>query len=90
MSTELIGNVLSQKIKDKKTKDSIVLEIQVYLVDSFGNPTRIDYGTGHEMAFVMFLSSLFMVGALDREKDRLECNLYSVSNHITTILIPEN
>ena len=45
-------------------------EIQVYLVDSFGNPTRIDYGTGHEMAFVMFLACLFMVGALDQKKDR--------------------
>ena len=45
-------------------------EIQVYLVESFGNSTRIDYGTGHEMAFVMFLASLFMVGALDKEQDR--------------------
>ena len=61
---------MSEKIKEQKTKESIVEEIQVYLVDSFGNPTRIDYGTGHEMAFVMFLSSLFMIGALDREKDR--------------------
>ena len=61
---------MSEKIKEQKTKESIVEEIQVYLVDSFGNPTRIDYGTGHEMAFVMFLSSLFMIGALDREEDR--------------------
>ncbi len=45
-------------------------EIQVYLHDSFGNPTRIDYGTGHEMAFVMFLACLFHVdGILDVKRD---------------------
>ena len=32
-----------------------------YLIEGFGNSTRIDYGTGHEMAFVMFLCSLFKI-----------------------------
>lgn len=27
----------------------------MYLIDSFGNPTRIDYGTGHENTFICFL-----------------------------------
>ena len=86
-STGLIGNVLSQKIEDKERRDAIGLEIQAYLMDSFGNPTRIDYGTGHEMAFVMFLSSLFMVGALDREKDRLEyIDSYSLKPHFQQLL----
>ena len=40
------------------------------MIESFGNPTRIDYGTGHEMNFVMFLSTLFMVGALNKDEDR--------------------
>lgn len=39
-------------------------EIHVYFVESFGNSTRIDYGTGHELAFVMFLCCLFKIGAL--------------------------
>jgi serine/threonine-protein phosphatase 2A activator len=30
-------------------------ELKPYLLDSFGNPIRIDYGTGHEAAFFMFL-----------------------------------
>ncbi len=30
----------------------------MYLNDSFGNPTRIDYGTGHETVFIMFLCAL--------------------------------
>ncbi|XP_075214757.1 serine/threonine-protein phosphatase 2A activator-like [Lycorma delicatula] len=40
-----------------------VPEIQEYLIESFGNATRIDYGTGHEMAFCMFLCCLFKIGA---------------------------
>lgn len=39
-------------------------EISVYLNESFGNSTRIDYGTGHELAFVAFLCCLYKVGAL--------------------------
>ncbi len=39
------------------------VELTTYLTDSFGNATRIDYGTGHEMAFVVFLCCLFKVGA---------------------------
>ncbi|XP_012279011.1 serine/threonine-protein phosphatase 2A activator [Orussus abietinus] len=38
-------------------------EIVEYMYEGFGNPTRIDYGTGHEMAFIMFLCCLFKIGA---------------------------
>ncbi|XP_024878307.1 serine/threonine-protein phosphatase 2A activator-like [Temnothorax curvispinosus] len=40
-------------------------EIVQYLYESFGNPTRIDYGTGHEMAFLMFLCCMFKIGAFE-------------------------
>ncbi|MCL4136989.1 UNVERIFIED_CONTAM: hypothetical protein GTU68_035702, partial [Idotea baltica] len=46
--------------------DSII-EICPYLTESLGNSTRIDYGTGHELAFVMFLCSLHKIGALTKE-----------------------
>lgn len=39
-------------------------EIMIYLQESFGNPTRIDYGTGHEMAFTWFLCCCYKIGAL--------------------------
>lgn len=41
-----------------------LVEIQGYFVESFGNATRIDYGTGHELAFIMFLCSLYKIQAL--------------------------
>ncbi len=54
-------------------------ELGQYLLDSFGNPTRIDYGTGHEMAFVMLLCALFKIGVLssgdDKTDDRLSVGL---------------
>jgi len=39
--------------KDKGAKKTEVL--QTYLQASFGNQTRIDYGTGHELSFFCFL-----------------------------------
>lgn len=44
-----------------------ILEIVEYLLEGFGNPTRIDYGTGHEMAFIMFLCCMFKIGAFKAE-----------------------
>lgn len=41
-----------------------VPEIIKYLTDAFGNSTRIDYGTGHEISFVMFMYCLFRIGYL--------------------------
>ncbi|XP_030751336.1 serine/threonine-protein phosphatase 2A activator-like [Sitophilus oryzae] len=40
-------------------------EIMVYLEEGFGNAIRIDYGTGHEISFVMFLCSLYKIGFLE-------------------------
>jgi hypothetical protein len=31
------------------------IELEAYLLDSFGNATRIDYGTGHETTFMMLV-----------------------------------
>jgi len=40
------------------------VEIGSYLSESFGNETRIDYGTGHEAAFAAFLCCLYKVRVL--------------------------
>ncbi|XP_067662659.1 serine/threonine-protein phosphatase 2A activator-like isoform X2 [Haliotis asinina] len=39
-------------------------ELSVYLLESVGNSTRIDYGTGHELSFVAFLCCLYKIGVL--------------------------
>lgn len=53
---------------------SSLVEIQIYFIESFGNSTRIDYGTGHELAFIMFLCSLYKINALT-ENDNLHTGL---------------
>lgn len=37
-------------------------ELKGYLVDSFGSYERIDYGTGHELNFFVFLYCLCKIG----------------------------
>ena len=41
-----------------------LVELEPYLLDSFGNSTRIDYGTGHEASFAIFLLCLMKLGVL--------------------------
>ena len=41
-----------------------VIELKAYLHDSFGNSTRIDYGTGHEASFLFFLCCLYKLRVL--------------------------
>ncbi|KAM3958297.1 serine/threonine-protein phosphatase 2A activator [Aphomia sociella] len=60
-TTHLLQEALDQKLH------LAIPEIKVYLEESFGNSTRIDYGTGHEMSFVMFLCCLYKIGYLHAE-----------------------
>ncbi|KAL7501449.1 hypothetical protein ACHAWT_010418 [Skeletonema menzelii] len=47
-----------------KEKD-IITELRCYLHDSFGHPIRLDYGTGHECSFIVFLLSLCKIGCFN-------------------------
>ena len=42
-----------------------VLELLPYYYDSFGNATRIDFGTGHEVNFILFLLCLYKMKYLN-------------------------
>ncbi|KAG2497114.1 hypothetical protein HYH03_004705 [Edaphochlamys debaryana] len=44
-----------------------VVELVPYLLDSFGNATRIDYGTGHETQFCALLYCLAKLGVFGEE-----------------------
>ena len=62
VSDDAIQGLLPDKMPSSAAK-----ELSTYFRDGFGNATRIDYGTGHEMAFLFFLNGLFKVGALQEE-----------------------
>lgn len=42
-------------------------ELSSYLIESVGNSTRIDYGTGHELAFNAWMCGLHMVGVVNQD-----------------------
>ena len=42
--------------------DEEVIELRAYLHDAFGHPIRLDFGTGHESSFMVFLFALLKLG----------------------------
>jgi len=62
------AETLIREILPSTCKDAAI-EITPYLMDSFGNYTRIDYGTGHETNFCAFLYCLAKLGVF-AESDR--------------------
>jgi serine/threonine-protein phosphatase 2A activator len=55
---ELVYDILGDELGEA------TVELIPYFIDSFGNRSRIDYGTGHETTFVSFLYCLFCLGVL--------------------------
>ena len=45
-------------------------ELSAYYSTSFGDHTRLDYGTGHEVSFVTFIYAMEQTGALVAAEDR--------------------
>ncbi|XP_061417509.1 serine/threonine-protein phosphatase 2A activator isoform X2 [Lethenteron reissneri] len=55
----LVSRMLPERLHEA------VPEATTYLLESVGNATRIDYGTGHEVAFASFLCCLCKIGFLN-------------------------
>eukprot|EP00842_Homolaphlyctis_polyrhiza_P000990 jgi/Hompol1/1892/HPOL_002788-RA len=51
------------------SRELIVREVSTYLLHSFGNRKRIDYGTGHEAHFIAFLLCLDKLGLFVPDRD---------------------
>lgn len=58
------------------------VELNTYLSQSFGDPTRIDYGTGHELNFIALLLVLFCLGYLE-DTDRESLIHHVFWNYLT-------
>lgn len=56
--SSIVSSILPDPMK------AAAIELCAYLADSFGNSTRIDYGSGHESSFVIFLLCLYRIGYL--------------------------
>ena len=57
------------KFSDAPGFEAAIPEIRVYWEESFGHYERLDYGTGHELNFAVFLFCLFKLGVLRPEED---------------------
>jgi serine/threonine-protein phosphatase 2A activator len=42
-------------------------ELKAYFKNAFGNATRIDYGSGHELSFCAWLCGLAMLKVFEKE-----------------------
>lgn len=66
--------------------DLALNEVSCYLLESFGNTTRIDYGTGHELAFIAFLVCLFKLKIL-KSNESSDNNTNLVLDDYTSIAL---
>ncbi|EDW84328.2 uncharacterized protein Dwil_GK14079 [Drosophila willistoni] len=57
--------ILEQAVSNKNCIH--INELGQYLCESFGNSTRMSYGTGHELSFLFFLCALFEAEILDED-----------------------
>ena len=56
--------------KDLNLPEDSSVEVGGYLTESFGNRTRIDYGSGHELNFICFLFCLRSLGLLSEQDSK--------------------
>ncbi|KAK5575647.1 hypothetical protein RB653_006780 [Dictyostelium firmibasis] len=82
---KLLDNVeeLHRKLLPESMHSSIV-ELSAYLMDAMGNQTRLDYGTGHELHFVVWTYCLRRIGYL-KSTDEEDIVLNVFSNYLELV-----
>ncbi|VDN11747.1 unnamed protein product [Dibothriocephalus latus] len=68
--TENAGTLCAEMLGGLEISENDKDEIATYLTESVGNSTRIDYGTGHELAFIAFVLCLFKTKFLQAPEPR--------------------
>ncbi|CCD73872.1 Serine/threonine-protein phosphatase 2A activator [Caenorhabditis elegans] len=64
-SPDLLASVLPENVHDA------LVELVPYFTESFGNATRIDYGSGHEANFLILLFCLQKLGVFTENDDKV-------------------
>uniref|UniRef100_A0A7S4JW24 Serine/threonine-protein phosphatase 2A activator n=1 Tax=Odontella aurita TaxID=265563 RepID=A0A7S4JW24_9STRA len=63
-------STIAMSAEDAERESEIIDELRAYLHPAFGHPVRLDYGTGHESSFLIFLFSLAKLGCLGNSRDK--------------------
>ena len=64
-----------------------VIELKAYWLNAFGNATRIDYGTGHELNFAAFLCCLSLLRLFSDQDDPVIVLIIFNKYHCLLIII---
>ena len=65
--TKLLASATHLSATSSPSLTVVTAELRSYLIDSFGNVQRIDYGTGHELNFILFLLALRQANILSTQ-----------------------
>ncbi|SJK86293.1 peptidylprolyl isomerase [Babesia microti strain RI] len=58
------------KLSDNISESTLREDLRRYLIKCFGNKTRLDYGTGHELSFACLVKTLYQHGILGGDDRR--------------------
>ncbi|RHZ47298.1 Serine/threonine-protein phosphatase 2A activator 1 [Aspergillus turcosus] len=75
-ASELLEECLSSELLQAGSTDpngvTAEVELRAYFLGSLGSPQRLDYGTGHELSFLAFLSGIWKLNGFPKASPGVE------------------